>query len=81
MCFAHLMRDEDIEVVLDNRLADIASYQDMFRQLEDEGMCDWPEGQKFVLGFGKAVASAMHKYVSENRHLLTGSSTARKAAG
>jgi len=81
MCFAHLMQDEDIEVILDNRLADIAAYQAMFRQLEDEGMCDWPAGQQFVLGFGKAVASAMHKYVSENRHLLTASSTARKAAG
>jgi len=81
MCFAHLMRTEDIEAVIDNRLADIAAYQAMFRQLEDESMCDWPEGQKFVLGFGKAVASAMQKYVSENRHRLTASSAAKAAAG
>lgn len=80
MCFAHLMRDEDIETVLDNRLAEIACYQEMFRQLESEAMCDWPEGQKFVLGFGKAVAGAMKKYISENRHVLTASSSARAAA-
>jgi len=81
MCFAHLMQPEDIEAVLDNRLVDIESYQAMFRQLEDECMCDWPEGQKFVLGFGKAVASAMAQYISENRHRVTASSTARAVAG
>jgi DNA-binding PadR family transcriptional regulator len=81
MCFAHLMPPEDVEAVLDNRLADIAAYQAMFRQLEDECMCDWPEGQKFVLGFGKAIASAMEHYISENRHRLAESSTASRAAG
>ena len=81
MCFAHLMQDEDIETVIDHRLAEIACYEAMFRQLESESMCDWPEGQKFVLGFGKAVAGAMKKYVSANRHLLTAASSAKAAAG
>ena len=70
MCFAHLMQQDDIETVLDNRLADIAQYQQMFRHIEEDSMSDWPEGMKFVLGFGKALASAMETYINENRHLL-----------
>jgi DNA-binding PadR family transcriptional regulator len=80
MCFAHLMQPEDIEAVLDNRLSDIAAYQAMFRELESEGLCDWPNGQKFVLGFGKAVAGAMKQYISENRHLLAESPAAKAVA-
>ena len=81
MCFAHLMRPEDIETVLDNRLADIGRYQEMFRQLEAEEMGDWPEGAKFVLGFGKAVAGAMQTYINENRHRLAEEPPAKVAAG
>ena len=81
MCFAHLMRPQDIETVLDNRLADIARYQAMFKQLEAEEMCDWPDGAKFVLGFGKAVAGAMQTYINENRHWLTEETAAKLAAG
>jgi len=80
MCFAHLMRPQDIETVLDNRLVDIARYQEMFRQFESEEMCDWPEGAKFVLGFGKAVAGAMQTYINDNRHLLTEELAAKVAA-
>lgn len=81
MCFAHLMRPQDIETVLDNRLADIARYQEMFRRLEAEEMCDWPDGAKFVLGFGKAVAGAMQTYIDENRRWLTAETAAKLAAG
>ena len=81
MCFAHLMRPEDIETVIDNRLSDIAGYQAMFRELENEGLCGWPDGQKFVLGFGKAVASAMQQYISSNRHLLTANVAVKSASG
>jgi DNA-binding PadR family transcriptional regulator len=80
MCFAHLMRPEDIETVLDNRLEDIARYQEMFSQFESEEMSDWPEGMKFVLGFGKAVAAAMQTYINENRHLLAEETAVKVAA-
>lgn len=81
MVFAHLMRPEDVETIIDNRLEDIARYQAMFRQFEEECAAEWPEGKKFVLGFGKALASAMESYISENRHLLVTSSTARAVNG
>lgn len=81
MCFAHLMRPQDIQTVLNHRLEDIARYQEMFKQFEDEEMSEWPEGMKFVLGFGKAVAGAMQGYITENRHLLADEPAAKVAAG
>lgn len=81
MCFAHLMRAEDIETVIDHRLGDIAMYQEMFREFERESVSDWPAGQRFVLGFGKAVAKAMETYIKKNRHLLTEQPTAKTATG
>lgn len=81
MCFAHLMRPQDVETVLDHRLEDIARYQEMFRQFESECVSEWPEGARFVLGFGRAVANAMETYIRENRHTLAADSSARAATG
>ncbi len=81
MCFAHLMHAQDIEAVIDNRLEEIARYQEMFRKFESECMSEWTGGHKFVLGFGKAIANAMDIYIKENRHLLTEQSAARAATG
>ncbi len=81
MCFAHLMRPQDIETVLEHRLEDIACYQAMFRQFEEECVDDWHEGLRFVLGFGKAVAAAMETYIKENRHKLASQSSPTAAAG
>ncbi len=81
MCFAHLMRPQDVQTVLNHRLEDIARYQEMFRHFEEEEMSEWPEGAKFVLGFGKAVASAMQTYINENRHSLTEEPATKVAAG
>ena len=81
MCFAHLMQEEVVEAVLDSRLKEIAQYQEMFRQLETESMSDWEEGEKFVLGFGKAMAAAMKAYITENRHLLREAPVAKTASG
>jgi PadR family transcriptional regulator, regulatory protein AphA len=81
MCFAHLMQEEAIEAVLDYRLEEIAKYREMFRQLEAESMSDWEVGEKFVLGFGKTIATAMEKYITENRYMLTEEPVAKTAAG
>ena len=79
MCFAHLMRPDDIEAVLDHRLEEIARYQVMFAQLESERMDDWSAGMKFVLGFGKAMANAMQTYIKDNRHVLEDDQPVRAA--
>lgn len=70
MCFAHLMRPDDVAAVLDNRLGDIRSYKAIFKEIEDGSDLDWPPGMKFVLGFGKAMSAAMERYINDNRHLL-----------
>jgi len=79
LCFAHLMPGEQIEAVLDNRLEDCAYYLDMFSDLETDCMHDWPPGQQFVAGFGKAMIDAMKRYVEENRHLLEEQTPTRSA--
>ena len=81
MCFAHLMRPQDIETVLDHRLEEIACYQDMFRQLETDCVADWHEGLRFVLGFGKTIAAAMEAYIKQNRHKLAPSTSSQAASG
>ena len=81
MCFAHLMRPEDIQTVIDYRLENIAEYQEMFRHFESECMSEWPAGARFVLGVGKAIATAMEDYIKENRHMLTAESAAKAVVG
>ena len=70
MCFAHLMRPEDVAAVIDHRLAEIDRYRELFAELESDCMDDWTGGMKFVLGFGKALTEAKDAYIKENRHLL-----------
>ena len=70
MCFAHLMRPGDVEAVLDNRLTDIERFKGIFDEIEADGMHEWPQGMKFVLGFGKAIAATMEQYINDNRYLL-----------
>jgi DNA-binding PadR family transcriptional regulator len=81
MCFAHLMTPDDVQAVLDHRLAEIGKYQKLFREIEGEWDSDWPQGARFVLGFGKAVAGAMETYINENRHLLADETTVKTAVG
>lgn len=70
MCFAHLMRPQQVEVVLDNRVEETERYLKMFDEFETSCMEDWPQGMKFVLGFGKAIMHTITKYIDENRHML-----------
>ncbi len=81
MCFAHLMRPETIEAVLDNRLADIAECRSVLREIETSCAHDWPAGAEFVLGFGKALFEATETYIKENRHKLTAEPAVKAATG
>ncbi len=81
LCFAHLMRPEVIEAVLDNRLSDIADCRKVLREIEATYAHDWPAGAEFVLGFGKAIYEATETYIKENRHKLTAEPVANTATG
>jgi DNA-binding PadR family transcriptional regulator len=70
MCFAHLMTREQVETVLDNRVKEMTSYLELFKEFETDCMEDWPPGAKFVLGFGKTMMQTMREYVEANRAML-----------
>jgi len=73
MCFAHLMSDEQINAVIDNKLTEL----DCFLKLLDElPICQGDgstKGTRFVAGFGQFVASSLKTYIDENRDMLTNS--------
>ena len=81
MCFADLMQPDDVAAVLDNRLADIERYKQLFRDIESEHSEDWSRGMQFVLGFGKTIAAAMEQYINDNRDLLVDAPSRQSATG
>ena len=80
MCFAHLMAEEQIDVVLENRINDIEHNLGLIHEFETSCMQDAPPGMRFVCGCGKALLTAMKKYVEENRDLLVGPEPAKQSA-
>ncbi len=70
MCFAHLMRSEQVEAVLDNRVAEIEGYEKLFDEFEHSRMQETPNGMHFTVGIARAVMVAMKKYIEENGHKL-----------
>jgi len=79
MCFAHLMKADNVDAILDNQLGEIERYKTMFDDIEKSYKQDWPPGMKFVLGFGKAISAATEQYINENRCLLADESEERSA--
>jgi hypothetical protein len=75
------MAPDDVQAVLDHRLGDIEKYKQLFREIEQDWESDLPQGSRFVLGFGKAVASAMETYITEHRHLLAEDDAVKTAVG
>ena len=81
MCFAHLMPNEHVQTVLNNRIEECEHYSDLISDLQTECMAGWPPGMQFVAGFGKAMIEAMKTYVEENRDLLAEEQHTQSAAG
>lgn len=81
MCFAHLMSPEQVETILDNRVKDAVEHLELFNEFETSCMQDWPQGARFVLGFGQTMMRTMKEYVEKNRHMLFEEPEPRKAAG
>lgn len=71
MWFAHLMSEQQIDTVIDNRLAEIEAFLallDEFALCERDGASP---GARFVAGFGRHISIALKDYVEEHRHMLT----------
>ena len=71
MCFAHLMTDEQINAVIDNKLSELGSFLEMLNQIPQGDYASIPKGTRFVAGFGHFVASSLKRYIEENRDMLT----------
>lgn len=71
MCFAHLMSDEQINTVIDNKIAELDGLLRLLCELPDEPEGPLPKGTRFVAGFGKFVALSLKSYINDNRDMLT----------
>ena len=78
MAFAHLMTPEQVQTVLDSRIADADRNLEFIDEFENSCDCDWPAGVRFTLDFGRAMLQAMKTYVEENRHMFDDSKTTTK---
>ena len=74
------MSPQQIETVITSRIEDIERYMSMFHELESTCMDDWPEGMRFVCGFGKAMMIAMQTYIEENKDMLIQQPATRRSA-
>lgn len=78
MCFAHLMSDAQIAMVLKNRVAEIEEYEKLFDEFENSCMHTTPIGMQFTVGIGRTVMLAMKKYIQENGQQLLDNSTTQE---
>lgn len=69
--FAHLMSDEQVETVIDNKLEEIDEFLKLIEQYVDGDCQSMGPGARFVAGFGKHMACACKQYIEENRHMLS----------
>lgn len=67
MVFAHLMSPEQIDAVIQSRLADIDRDLELIRQFENTCSANSTPGMRYVCGCGKTMMHAMKKYIAENR--------------
>ncbi len=70
MFFAHLMSDEQINAVLDNRIREAEEFLAMIDRIDLSPTSCWPAGARFVAGFGKTMAATCKRYIDENRRML-----------
>jgi len=80
MCFAHLMSTEQLDLVLENRIADIEHNLALIHEYETSCMQDSSQGMRFVCGCGKTMLTAMKTYIEQYRHLLVTDEPSHKTA-
>lgn len=72
LCFAHLMTADQVRTVLENRVAEIEAFEEMLDRFEHTCMNETPHGMHFAAGMGRAVVTAMKKYILEHGDILLG---------
>lgn len=80
MVFAHLMSPEQIDAVIQSRVADIDRDLELIRQFECTRLASSSPGMRYVCGCGKTMMQAMKKYIAENRDRLVGFDDRKRTA-
>ena len=73
MCFAHLMTEEQVDEVIDNKLLQLDAFLKLFDECPSDQCGSIPSGARFVAGFGQFVATSLKNYIEDNRQMLTDS--------
>ena len=73
--FAHLMEDEQIDAIVENKLSEIEGFLKLIDEFPDCECDQVPKGAQFVAGFGRHMAEAFKVYIEGNRDVLTESKT------
>jgi DNA-binding PadR family transcriptional regulator len=71
MWFAHLMTEEQIHEVVDNKLAEVERFLKMIDEFRECECDSTSNGTRFVAGFGRHMAASVKKYLEDNRDMLT----------
>jgi DNA-binding PadR family transcriptional regulator len=69
--YAHLMTNEQINTVIENKLAEIDEFLVLIEAFQAENCPGLAPGAQFVAGYGKYAMSAFKQYIEDNRELLT----------
>lgn len=81
MCFAHLMSDEQINEVIDNKIQELNALMQIISALPTDVDGPMPKGTRFVAGFGYFVAASLTSYINDNRDMLTNEEKVMAAVG
>ena len=81
MCFAHLMNDEQINEVIDNKIQELNALMQIIGELPTDVDGPMPKGTRFVAGFGHFVAASLKSYINDNRDMLTSEEKVMAAVG
>ena len=81
MCFAHLMSDEQINEVIDNKIHELNELMQIINELPTDVDGPMPKGTRFVAGFGHFVAASLTSYINDNRDMLTNEEKVLAAVG
>jgi PadR family transcriptional regulator AphA len=69
--FAHLLDDDQVETVIENKLAELDEFLVLIEEFVNCEGHGSGNGARFVAGFGKHMASAFRQYIEDNRHTLS----------
>lgn len=79
--FAHLLSDDQVNKVLDNKVAELSKTCALIDELLKSEFTGPTSGARFVAGFGKHVSRAICEYIEDNRDKLADNMKLKSVTG